>query len=253
MLYPTTNPKPDSRVSNQETKLISHITSSDGYIGGRVYMIASPIGSFSDITLRALEVMKGVDYIICEDTRQTIKLTRKYNINKRLISLHQHSSEAKLNFVIEELKKGRNIAYLSDGGTPNLSDPGAKLNELAMQNDIKIVPVPGPSPLLALISVAPFACSDFRFIGFFPKKKGREKLAREISTLKYPVFFFESPKRVRKTVSFLKEKTPDKKLLIGRELTKVFEEILVLDLSAITDDNVSRIPEKGEFVLAIFS
>jgi len=217
-----------------------------------LYIIGSPIGNLGDITLRALETLKKVDFIACEDTRQTIKLLKKYNINKRLVSLHQHSSDKKLAFLLDELKSGREVAYLSDGGTPNLCDPGGKLNDLVEKNGVRIMPIPGPSPLLALISVAPFSCSDFRFIGFFPKKKGRETLARELAGVKYPVFFFESPKRVRKTIKFLSERLKGKKLLIGRELTKIYEEILILDLSSINEDNLLRIPEKGEFVLAVF-
>lgn len=215
-------------------------------------MVASPIGNLADITERALEVLKSVDFIACEDTRQTVKLLNKYHIYKKLTSLHQHTSQEKLNFIIRELEAGKDVAYLSDGGTPNLSDPGGKLTLLAIQKGVSVSPIPGPNALSALISVAPFACDNFRFIGFFPKKKGRETLANELKSSKTPVFFFESPKRIKKTIKFLSERLPEKKLLIGRELTKVFEQILVLDLSKVYNHNIDNIPEKGEFVLAIY-
>ncbi len=217
-----------------------------------LYIVASPIGNLSDISSRALETLKLVDYIACEDTRRTAKLLNHYGISKKMVSLHQHTSNYKLAQIADDLDSGLDIAYLSDGGTPNLSDPGAKLNELALAKGVRVVPIPGPSPLLALISVASFACSDFRFIGFFPKKKGRETMAKQMALSKPPIFFFESPNRIMKTISLLREKAPNKKLLVGRELTKVFEQIIVLDLSENNVDNIVNIPEKGEFVLAIF-
>jgi len=217
-----------------------------------LYIIASPIGNLDDISQRALKTFESVDAILCEDTRQTSKLLARYNIRKPLISLHEHSSLEKINSLVDDMEQGKNYAYVSDGGTPNLSDPGGRLVEVAYGKKITVSPIVGPSALTALISVAPFSCSDFRFIGFFPKKKGRETLAKEISASKHPIFFYESPKRARKTISFLAKRLDNKKLLIGRELTKIFEQILVLDLSLINEDNISNIPEKGEFVLAIF-
>lgn len=222
------------------------------YCLAMLYIIASPIGNLDDISQRALKTFESVDAILCEDTRQTSKLLARYNIRKTLISLHEHSSQEKISCLIDDMAKGRNYAYVSDGGTPNLSDPGGRLVEAANSKKITVSPIVGPSALTALISVAPFPCSDFRFIGFFPKKKGRQTLAKELLAVKAPVFFFESPKRVRKTIKLLSERIPNKKLLIGRELTKIYEQILVLDLSAVNEDNINDIPEKGEFVLAIF-
>ena len=215
-------------------------------------MIASPIGNLSDISQRALDVLSSVDYVLCEDTRHTKRLLDRYSINTRLVSLHQHSTEDKLFSIIDDLKAGQKVACVSDSGTPNLSDPGGRLVEMAYGENLEVSPIPGASALASLVSVAPFACSDFRFIGFFPKKKGRETLARELKSIKYPVFFFESPKRIRKTIAFLQSKLPNKKLLIGRELTKIYEQIQVLDLSKINEHNINEVPEKGEFVLAIF-
>lgn len=219
-----------------------------------LYMVSTPIGNLSDITLRAKEVLQGVDYIVCEDTRQTKKILDRYLIsNKKLVSLHEHSSPQRIEEIVEDLKNGSDIAYASDSGTPNLSDPGGRLVELSYASNIKISPIPGPSALSALISVAPFACSNFKFIGFFPRKKGRASLIKEISKSKSPIFFYESPKRVRKTLLYIYDNLKDtKRVLIGRELTKIYEEIKVLDLSKINEDNILEVPEKGEFVLAVF-
>jgi len=218
-----------------------------------LYMVSTPIGNLSDITLRAKEVLQLVDYIVCEDTRQTKKLLDRYSItNKKLVSLHEHSSQQKIEEIVEDLRNENNIAYASDSGTPNLSDPGGKLVELAYSSQIKISPIPGPSALAALISVAPFSCSNFKFIGFFPRKKGRASLVKQMSEAKSPVFFYESPKRVRKTLLYLYENLNNKKVLVGRELTKIYEEVKVLDLSRFNEDNIIEVPEKGEFVLAVF-
>ncbi len=217
-----------------------------------LYIVATPIGNLEDISARALKTLSEVDYILCEDTRQTHKLLDKYNISGRLVSLHEHTNEQKIMGIVEDLKNGKNVAYVSDAGTPNLSDPGGKLLEFAYREGLEVSPIPGASALSALISIAPFPCSDFCFIGYFPKKKGRQTLVKELSEAKNPVFFFESPKRIHKTLQLLNVSLPSKKVLIGRELTKIFEQLIILDLSLDNVDNISNIPEKGEFVLAIF-
>lgn len=217
-----------------------------------LYIISSPIGNMSDLSERAIETLKKVNYIVCEDTRETLKILKRFAISKKVVSFHEHSSSEKIKDYIEDLLNGYSIAYLSDSGTPNLSDPGGRLVEQVMLNDIKVSPIPGPSALTSLISVAPFNCSEFEFIGFFPKKKGREKMAKRFALTKNPIFFFESPKRIHKTILFLAERLPTKKLLYGRELTKIYEEIKVLDLSKLNTDNIKNIPQRGEFVLAIF-
>lgn len=146
------------------------------------------------------------------------------------------------------LKAGKSAAYLSDAGTPNISDPGGKLVEFALKNDIAVSPIPGPSSLTTLISVAPFACSNFVFLGYFPKKKGREKIIEKIKNYDMPVFFFESPYRIKKTLNHLKERLEGYHILIGRELTKKFEEIIFCDLN---NPGLQNITEKGEFVFAL--
>ena len=213
-----------------------------------LFFVATPIGNLGDLTERVREILSRVDFIVAEDTRQTSKILQKLNISKKLISLHQHSSDAKINWLIGELKSGKSAAYICDAGTPNLSDPGGKLAQAAYENKIKVSPIPGPSALTALISVAPFNCSQFIFLGFFPKKKGREKLIDQIKKSALPVFFFESSHRIRKTLALLKNHLPDAKILIGRELTKVYEEMIWQNLA---DLNIDKIREEGEFVVGL--
>jgi len=212
-----------------------------------LYLIATPIGNLEDLTERAKRILGEVDLVLAEDTRQVAKIFQHLGISKRAESFHEHSDQ-KIGWVIGELKNGRDIALVSDAGTPNLSDPGGKLVEAALREKIEISPIPGPSALTALISVAPFSCTHFEFFGFFPKKKGRQKMLTTIKSLDHPVFFFESPHRIKKTLDFLAAGLQDHKILIGRELTKKFEQIVFSDLD---DPQLSQIPDKGEFVFAL--
>jgi 16S rRNA (cytidine1402-2'-O)-methyltransferase len=218
-----------------------------------LYIVSTPIGNLSDISARAIETLKTVDLILAEDTRNTKKLLDRYKITTRIESLHEHSSDEKIAHYIEELKSDLKIAYVSDAGTPNISDPGGKLVARSLEGGVKVVPIPGPSSLTTLISVAPFSCSEFIFRGFFPKKKGRETMIKYIEGQKMPVFFFESPMRIKKTLLLLKQKLPTHSILIGRELTKIFEEILVIDLgSDEAEAKLGALTEKGELVFAVF-
>jgi len=211
------------------------------------YFIASPIGNLGDLALRAKEVLSSVDYVLAEDTRQTKKLLSHYNINKKVVSFNQRSRNKVIDIVFD-LKNGSNIALLSDAGTPGLCDPGGILAEALFGENLEFTALPGPSSLTTLISLAPFACSNFLFMGYFPKKKGREKTISAIKTLKFPVFFFESPHRIEKTLLLLKEKLPDRYILLGRELTKKFEESIYCRLDELAVDQIKQL---GEFVFAI--
>lgn len=197
--------------------------------------------------MRAKEVLANVDYVLAEDTRQTKKLLDHYNISKRVVSFNQKSGN-KVRDIVFDLKNGSNIALLSDAGTPGLCDPGGLLAENLFNENLEFTALPGPSALTTLISLAPFACSNFLFMGYFPKKKGREKTISAIEALKYPVFFFESPHRIEKTLLLLKERLPDRYILLGRELTKKFEETIFCRLNEL---DVDKIRSLGEFVFAI--
>jgi 16S rRNA (cytidine1402-2'-O)-methyltransferase len=235
-----------------------------------LYILSTPIGNLEDLSSRAKRILGEADLILAEDTRQAGKLifylsssSRKRSastlgipdpdfIRSRMtsvISFHEHSDARKLAMVIGEIKSGKDVVYLTDAGTPNLSDPGGKLVEAAMTAGIAVSPIPGPSALTALISVAPFSCQEFIFKSYFPKKKGREKMIEYIKSQKMPVYFFESPHRIQKTLEFLAERLPGHKILIGRELTKRFEQIVFCHLT--DGKTLERIIPKGEFVLAL--
>lgn len=232
---------------------------------GTLYIVATPIGNLGDITLRALETLKEVDIILCEDTRVTKKLLDHYDIKKTLLSYHQHSKLSKIDKIIELLDAGKSLALVSDAGTPGISDPGNELiKRLSVQaglhtqaglinsdKNVKIIPIPGPSSALTLLSVSGIDVSRFLFLGFPPHKKGRKTFIEKIKESEYPVVVFESKHRFLKLLNEFKGS--DSYIVVGRELTKMFEEILRGDADEIYEyfeNNPGKI--KGEFVL-IFS
>lgn len=221
---------------------------------GTLYIVGSPIGNMEDITLRALRILReSIDHVYCEDTRQTRKLLNHYNINISTSSLHAHSSDEKLASAIKILKDGKSIAYLTDSGTPGISDPGARLVRSAMSQGIPVVPVPGPSALASIISVCGFSEKNILFAGFLSKKDGKKK--RELEKLKeYDgiIVVYESPYRIKKLLAAIREVFPDAELIIGREMTKIYEEFI----SGSSDDifkSMDNITEKGEFAIAILN
>jgi len=219
---------------------------------GILYVVATPIGNLGDITLRALETLKSIDYIACEDTRVTSKLLNHYSIQKTLISYHQHSELKKIDLIINKLKEGMSIALVTDAGTPGVSDPGNILVAEAIKNDVEIQSIPGPSALGALISIAGIDLQKFLFLGFPPHKKGRETFFKEVIESKYPVIYYESPHRFIKNLELLKLLECQKRIIIGRELTKVFEQVIrgdVNEILAYFEKNQDKI--KGEFVVVI--
>lgn len=217
-----------------------------------LYIVSTPIGNLEDITLRALRILKEVDLIICEDTRQTKKLLNHYKIPTPTTSYHQHSKLTKVNYIIDKLKQGKNIAMVSDAGTPSISDPGSKL--IAQVKDIaQIVPVPGPSALVAAVSVSGLAVDKFLFLGYLPHKKGRQKLYKEIAEAKRTVVFYESKHRIIKTLKELQLWLDiERQIVVCRELTKKFESIYRGNISEVLKKLQSD-STKGEFVVLISS
>lgn len=217
---------------------------------GTLYIIATPIGNLEDISLRAIRILSEVDIVLAEDTRVTKKLldfiqtkntfpTSKF---PRLLSYHQHTGEEKKLEILKYLMDGLSIALVTDAGTPGISDPGNELIEylLSFQKDLNIVPLPGASSVTAALSVSGFNASKFTFIGFLPKKKSR-KILEESLVLGIPVVFFESPYRIFKTLYVLKElKHVPVRVFIGRELTKLHEEIIRGELNSV----ISKLEEK---------
>lgn len=214
-------------------------------------MLATPIGNLEDLTLRGIRVLRECDGVCCEDTRVTAKLLAKLEIEKPLVSLHEHSTATACDRIIERLKRGENLVYVSDAGTPGVNDPGGKLVEAAFAAGITIVPLPGASAVTAAISVCGFAMDDFTYVGFVPHKKGRETLFREMAERTTPTIALESTHRIEKTLEALARALPvDRCIFLARELTKMHE-----TLYRGTVDEVRRALQatssKGEFVLIV--
>lgn len=215
-----------------------------------LYIVSTPIGNLDDITIRALDILKEVDLVLAEDTRVSKKLFDRYDIKTKLFSWHQHSKLTDFSKIDNYFREGKDIALITDAGTPGVSDPGGKLIELVLENfpSTKIIPIPGASALTALISVSGIAMDKFLFLGFLPHKKGRQTLIEEIKQSKIPVVFFESVHRIHKALEALSD--CDKHIIVGRELTKQFETIYRGKakevLKQIQTDKV-----KGEFVVIV--
>ncbi len=190
-----------------------------------LFVVATPIGNLSDITLRAIETLKNVDVIACEDTRITKILCEKYDISTRLISYHKYSENARLDLFLGYLKEGKNIALVSDAGTPTISDPGAILVAAAAGAGYKVTPIVGASAVTALLAAVPRESEEFKFIGFLPRQK--TKIQEIAVSCNVNTVFYESPKRLLSTLEAILEVSSDIKIAIGRELTKKFEEIII--------------------------
>ena len=227
---------------------------------GILYIIATPIGNLGDITYRAVETLKKVDLIVCEDTRTSKKLLDRYEISTPTMSFYQNKRFGgatkpvpKLDLIISELKSGKNLALITDAGTPGISDPGNQLVEKAIENNIAVIPIPGASSLTTLISVSGIDLSQFVFLGFPPHKKGRETFFKKITAAEYPVIYFESPHRLIKNLELLKTLDSDKSIILGRELTKMFEEIVRGNASEVLEyfeNNKDKV--KGEIVVIVY-
>ncbi len=221
-----------------------------------LYIISSPIGNLSDISLRALEILKETDIVVCEDSRITNRLLSRYNIKKPLYSIHQHSSAREYRKVISKIAESNTCAYLSDAGTPGLQDPGPQLIEqvLKLYPDTKITPVPGPSAVTAILSISHFRVDSFLFLGYLPKKKGKEKTIKEILSSRVPVVFFESSHRILKTLMLIYELAEDKdkrNIIIGKDLTKLREDVFRGSVKEAFEYYKNHKSIKGEYVLLI--
>lgn len=219
----------------------------------KLYIVGTPIGNLEDITLRALETLKSVDVIACEDTRVTAKLLNRYEIKKPLVSIHQHSKVSKLDQVIEKLKNGESVALVTDAGTPGVSDPGNQLVELALERGIEVIPIPGVSALTTLLSVAGIDTQKFVFLGFPPHKKGRETFFKKVLGEDLPVVFFESTHRIVKNLELMLELGTKKNVIMGKELTKMFEEVIrgnTQDVLEYLKNDPKK--QKGEFAIIVY-
>jgi len=219
---------------------------------GILYIVATPIGNLKDITYRAVQTLQEVDRIACEDTRVTQKLLARYEITKPLLSYHQHSGEKTIYAIIKHLERGENIALVTDAGTPGLSDPGGAMIAEALKKDIQIIPIPGVSALATAVSISGIDMKEFIFKGFPPHKKGRQTYFKEVIASKKPVVYHESPHRVVKNLQLLQEFGSDQSIIVGRELTKMFESVYRGAIEDILDHFERNSQEiKGEFVIIV--
>lgn len=218
---------------------------------GQLYLVATPIGNLEDITLRALRVLQECDFIACEDTRQTQKLLNYFEIAKRLVSYHEHNELTRAPELVIELEQGARIALVSDAGTPLVSDPGHRLVTLCLRHHIPVVPIPGPSALVAALAASGLPTDEFLFAGFLPSRAAQRRetlgrLGREPRT----VIMYETPHRLSEALRDARELLGDRKACLAREITKVHEEFIRGTLSQLLD-RVAEKPPRGEMTLLI--
>ena len=218
-------------------------------MSGKLYIIATPIGNLEDITLRALRILKEVDLIAAEDTRQTLKLLNHFEITKPLISYHRHNEEVKSNLLIDKLKNGENIALVSDAGTPGICDPGEEVIKKAIEENIEVIPIPGACALINALIASGLDTKEFEFFGFLPlNKKLRKEKLREIQNSSKTIILYEAPHKMKTTLEDFKDILGDRKVVLARELTKIHEEFIRGDINYLLNkiDNI-----KGEMILII--
>ena len=216
---------------------------------GEIYLVATPIGNLEDITLRAIRILKKVDIIIAEDTRQTLKLLNHLEISKPMISFHRHSTDEKKEEILDKVKNGQNIALVSDAGTPVISDPGEEIVKSALEENIKVIPIPGACALISGLIASGIDAKEFTFLGFLPlnKKTRREKL-KEIREIRNTAILYEAPHKIIQTLEDLKEITNKRNIVLAREITKIHEEYI----KGTAEELIKKVKEpRGEFVIII--
>ncbi len=223
----------------------------------QLFLVSTPIGNLKDITLRALETLKNVDEIVCESTDVALKLLNHYSISKPLIHLTDENQLQVISKIIEKLKNEKNIALISDAGTPTISDPGQFLVKQAIKENIKIIPIPGPSAILSALITSGLPIQPFLFLGFLPKKDNeKKKIFEELKNLKInkksiTIIFFESPNRLIKTLEIIKKILGEKtQLSIAREMTKIYEEFIRGDINEVLE-KLKRKEIKGEITIVL--
>jgi 16S rRNA (cytidine1402-2'-O)-methyltransferase len=216
----------------------------------KLFVVATPIGNLSDITLRAIEILKSVDLIICEDTRITKILLNHFGIDKNLFVINAHNESKNISAVIEKIKNGLTCALVSDAGTPSISDPGTRLVNAAIKEGIEIIGAPGPSAVTLALSISGLPTDAFVFEGFLPQKKGRQSKLKELAIEERTIVLYESTYRIEKLLKELNEYLPDRQIAVCRELTKKFEEVWRGTASEILNEFEKKIT-KGEFVVII--
>jgi 16S rRNA (cytidine1402-2'-O)-methyltransferase len=218
---------------------------------GCLYLVGTPIGNLEDITLRALRILKEADQIACEDTRHTQKLLSHYNIHKPLVSYHEHNEMTRAPELVLALEQGAKIALVSDAGTPLVSDPGHRLVSLCLRHQISIVPIPGPSALLASLSASGLPNEEFLFVGFLPARTGERRRALERLRIEdRTIILYEAPHRIAECVADAREVLGDRAACLAREVTKIHEEFRRGKLSQLST-SLQETPARGEITLLI--
>jgi|TARA_B100001093_G_scaffold495391_1_gene539832 16S rRNA (cytidine1402-2'-O)-methyltransferase len=217
---------------------------------GQLFVVGTPIGNLEDITHRAISTLQSVDIILAEDTRNSKKLLNAHKIETKMMSYHEHSSEKEIEKIVNLLLEGKNLALISDAGTPTISDPGYGLIRDCIKHDIVIVPIPGVSAITAAMSVSGLPSDSFTFIGFLPQKKGRLKKIEQLNNIDNTIILFESPYRLEKTLNQLLENLGNRPVVVGRELTKLYEEVIRGNLNELIM-YFSKSKVKGEIVIMI--
>jgi 16S rRNA (cytidine1402-2'-O)-methyltransferase len=219
-------------------------------VSGALYLVSTPIGNLGDFTFRALHILKSVDLIAAEDTRVTSVLLRHYDIQNKMIPFHSYNQKRQTPNVIKNLREEKSVALVSDAGTPGISDPAYILVKAALENSIRIIPIPGASAILASLTVSGLPVNRFVFEGFLPSKKGRKSKINTLASEERTIVFYESPHRIHKTLKELTEGWGNRKCVMGREITKKFEEFYRGSLSDLCY-RISQKPVKGEIVLIV--
>ena len=217
---------------------------------GQLFVVGTPIGNLEDITLRAILTLQNVDMVLAEDTRNSKKLLDAHNIDTKMISYHEHSSEKDIKRIIDLLLEGKDLALISDAGTPTISDPGYGLIRHCIKNNIIITPIPGASAITAAMSIAGLPSDSFTFVGFLPQKKGRMKKIEQLKNIDNTIILFESPFRLEKTLNQLLDTLGNRSVVVGRELTKLYEEVIRGNLDEVIK-YFSKSKVKGEIVIMI--
>jgi 16S rRNA (cytidine1402-2'-O)-methyltransferase len=221
-------------------------------VSGTLYIVATPIGNLEDITIRALRILGEVDLIACEDTRQTRKLLDRYSITRPLVSYHEHNEQARSADLLCELEAGKNVALVSDAGTPLIADPGYRLVERARSRGIPVRPIPGPSALLAALSASGLPTDSFSFHGFLPAKKGqRRKLLEDLRPSPVTLVFYEAPHRILEALEDIREILGSRPVVLAREMTKIHEEFFCGTAAELKEALGKRPSVKGEITLLV--
>ena len=218
-------------------------------MNGKLYLVATPIGNLEDITLRAINVLKNVDLIAAEDTRHTLKLLNHLEISKPMISCHRHNENEKSNKIIEKLKDGKNIAIVSDAGTPGISDPGEEVVKEAIKENIQIIPIPGACAAINALIVSGIDTKEFYFLGFLPlNKKLRKEKLNEIKNINKTIILYEAPHKILNTINDLENILENRQVVFAREITKMHEEFIRGTIKEVKEKIENP---KGEFVIII--